>query len=190
MTSANGHPTIKTYSGYTLNFLAPKPGMIFVDDIAQGLSQVCRFAAQSSEFYSVAQHSVLVSRLVPQKYARWGLMHDAAEAFMGDMARPLKRLIPQYKELEIRLMKAIAERFDLPWPQPDCVKEADQVALALEGSKFMAGREDEYGISTLGKQIGMAVNAVFSATPREGRTMFLDRYFDLWKKKRKRLAKV
>lgn len=182
MTSANGEPTIKTYSGITLNFMEPAPMMIEIPDIAHGLSQVCRFAAQSSEFYSVAQHSVLVSRLVPKKFARWGLMHDAAEAYIGDMARPLKRCLPEYKKIEVGIMRVIAFRFDLEWPEPKEVKNADIYALALEGMRFMKGREDEYGIATtqVAKLAGMATNALYSMTPAEGKRLFMDRFRELF----------
>ncbi len=187
MTSANGEPTIKTFSGVTINFMKPRPEMFEIEDIAHGLSNVCRFAGQSSEFYSVAQHSVLVSRLVPMQHARWGLLHDAAEAFVGDMARPLKRLIPEYKRIEVRIMEAIADRFGLePWPEPMCVKSADIYALALEGARFMAGREDEYGIADCAVQkTGMAVNSLFSMSPTEGKKLFMDRFVELWNWKRR-----
>ncbi len=175
MTSANGEPTIKTNSGITLNFIEPSPAMIEIADIAHGLSNVCRFAGQSSEFYSVAQHSVLVSRLVSPALAKWGLLHDAAEAYIGDMARPLKRLIPEYKKIEVGIMRAIAFRFDLGWPEPPEVKTADIYALALEGKRFMAGREDEYGIADM-KVSGMAVNSLYSMTPAEGKRLFMDRF--------------
>jgi uncharacterized protein len=179
MTSANGEPTIKTFSGITLNFIEPAPKMIEIPDIAHGLSNVCRFAGQSSEFYSVAQHSVLVSRLVPPGLAKWGLLHDAAEAYIGDMARPLKRLLPEYKKIEVGIMRVIAFRFDLEWPEPPEVKNADIYALALEGKRFMAGREDEYGIADM-KVSGMAVNALYSMTPADGKRLFMDRFKELF----------
>lgn len=181
MTSANGEATIKTFSGITFSFLDPKPNMVQIDDIAQGLSNVCRFAGQSSEFYSVAQHSVLVSRLVPKPLARWGLLHDAAEAYIGDMARPLKRCLPEYKKIELGIMRVIVYRFDLEWPEPPDVKSADIYALALEGARFMAGREDEYGIANCSKKVsGMAVNALVSMKPTEGKRLFMDRFRELF----------
>lgn len=149
MTSTDGLPTIKTYSGVWIDFSDPKPGMIRLFDIAHALSQVCRFGGQCDPFYSVAQHSLLVSDLVLEPHEAWGLLHDASEAYIGDMVSPLKRLLPSYREIEDRMMKAIAERFGLDPAMPGEVKIADRLALAIEGRRLMQGRDDEYGVAEL-----------------------------------------
>jgi len=155
MTSADGFPTIRTYSGHTFDYVSPTPEMIDPRDISAALSKLCRFAGQSREFYSVAQHSVLVSCLLEAEHDRrtllpqWGLLHDAAEAYCVDIPRPLKRLLPEYKAIELRVARVIAERFALPWPMPLAVEDADRKALAIEGISFMSGRDDEYGVSRL-----------------------------------------
>lgn len=109
-----------------------KPSDFAIEDIAHALSLTCRFNGHCLTFYSVAQHSEIVSRLVPAEFAMWGLLHDASEAFLSDVVAPFKDMLPQYKELEKRVMRAITIRFGLPEQQPACVREADLIALATE----------------------------------------------------------
>lgn len=136
--------------------LAPRADDVTIDDIAHALSHVCRYGGHCREFYSVAQHSVHVSRLVPPRLAFHGLMHDAAEAYVGDMVRPLKRCLPAFSAIEARIFKAIAERFGLePLSEEDAaiVKHFDSVALVTERrdlvffSPLHAWKEDEQGFT-------------------------------------------
>lgn len=125
-------PEILLSNGQYLNFLDPDPEVITIEAIAHALARQCRFTGHTSRFYSVAEHSVRVSRLVPQEDALEGLLHDAAEAFIVDIPSPLKQLLPQYKEIEQRLERVIAEKFGLRHPWPDSVKHADLVMLKWE----------------------------------------------------------
>jgi 5'-deoxynucleotidase YfbR-like HD superfamily hydrolase len=125
-------PTIQTHSGLFFDFLNPQRDQIDIRDIAIALSNVCRFTGHVDAFYSVAQHSVHVSRLVPPEHAFAGLMHDAAEAYIGDVAKPLKLLLPDYKAIEDRVEAAVFAAFGLPAKLPECVKRADLVALSTE----------------------------------------------------------
>lgn len=130
-------PTILLASGRNFNFERPEETPISVDDIAHALSHLCRFTGHCSGFYSVAQHAVLVSHLVPPELAFQALHHDDAEAVMGDMSSPLKRLMPEYKALEHRVEAAILAQFGLQPTMAPEVKHADLVALRTEQRDLM-----------------------------------------------------
>ena len=123
---------IGTYTGRKFWPLDARPEEVDIIDIAHALSCMCRFNGHVTEFYSVAQHSVMVSHLVPEQDAMWGLLHDASEAYIADIVRPINSSLTNYAEIEENLMKVIAEAFNLPWPMPPSVKVADSVALKTE----------------------------------------------------------
>lgn len=124
---------IRIRSG-TLDLLDPDPDDIELEDIAHALSNLCRFTGHSRTFYSVAQHSVLVSKLVPEEHALAGLMHDAEEAYFGDMSSPLKRILdsPTFVAAVDLIKSRIAEKFDYEYPFSKYVKEADIDAIIFE----------------------------------------------------------
>jgi len=128
---------IQTYSGLRFYPARPTPEMITIGDIAQALSLEPRFAGQSLFHYSVAQHSILVSLHCDPADALWGLLHDASEAYLKDIPRPIKRMLPGYKRLERRVQRVIAKRFGLPWPCPESVHVADTRILVNERRDVM-----------------------------------------------------
>ena len=123
---------IQTFSGQKFDLLDPQPDMVHLDDIAHALSLICRFTGHTTRFYSVAQHSLFVSRIVPPRLAFEGLMHDAAEAYVGDVSSPLKSLLPDYKLIEQRIWRVIADKYSIPHILSTAVKHADLVALMTE----------------------------------------------------------
>ena len=139
-------PTILTVEGEYFDFVAPGPG-ISLEAIARGLSNICRFNGQCRTFYSVAEHSVWVSRVVPSEWALVALLHDAAEAFIGDVTKPLKNLLPDYQAIERRVECAIAAKFGLPLAMPEEVKAADRQMLWVEQRQIMNNRDGWHGTS-------------------------------------------
>lgn len=129
--------TIALAGGSYFDFETADCARVTITDIARGLSHACRFAGQCPRFYSVAEHSVHVSRIVPPAYAWDALMHDAAEAFLGDVAKPLKNLLPDYRAIEARVERALAIRFVMRHPMPSAIKLADRAMLALEQREVM-----------------------------------------------------
>lgn len=123
---------IQTFSGKLFYPLDPQPDQIDIVDIAHALSHLCRYVGHARTHYSVAQHSLLVSQHVPADLALWGLMHDAAEAYLGDVSRPVKQMLPQFKEAERRVQVAICAKFGLPADEPPEVKRVDTAILADE----------------------------------------------------------
>jgi hypothetical protein len=99
--------------------------MIDIEDIAVGLSRESRFCGQLRWFYSVGQHSVIMSTLVPPEHALEALLHDAHEAYVKDLPTPLKRMCPEYKAILSTVDSAIRLRFGLPEHLSEEVDVAD-----------------------------------------------------------------
>lgn len=136
----NGEGLIITSSGKWFNVLEPNPDDIDLKDIAHALSNQCRFTGHTEQFYSVAQHSVLVSQYCDPEDAAWGLLHDAGEAYLSDIARPIKKhpdFGPFYLKAEARLTAAVMEAFGLSPEMPDSVKAADDMLLRMEARDLM-----------------------------------------------------
>jgi len=131
---------IRTASGLYLNILNPKPEQISLTDIAHALSNLCRFAGHTPTFYSVAQHSYLAASLVAHEHKLATLFHDATEAYLVDIPRPLKKHLPEYKPIEENLMKVIASKFGFQFPFHPEVKKADETMLKLEWDNLMVCR--------------------------------------------------
>jgi len=132
---------IQTANNYKLDFLNPDPSQICIDDIAAGLSNVPRWAGQLKQFYSVAEHSCLMETLYsgmtenPDPEVSMALLlHDATEAYMCDIPRPLKELLPDYRIIESRLNIMIHLRFGIPMTPGiiETVKELDNRSLVTE----------------------------------------------------------
>lgn len=135
--------SILTSTGKWFDVLKPDPSQIDLQDIASALSKLCRFGGHCREFYSVAEHSILTAELMRQHRSsdltliRWALLHDASEAYVVDIPRPAKRQLTEYIRIEDAIQRAIAERFDLPWPMPEEVHDVDNNILSLELRAYM-----------------------------------------------------
>ncbi|WP_035758688.1 hypothetical protein [Granulicoccus phenolivorans] len=121
-----------TFTGRRVWLLDPRPEDISIADIAHALSQQCRYNGHTRVLLSVAEHCVLVSELVAPENALWGLLHDAAEAYVGDLIRPLKQQLPDFIRIEARVLRAITERFGLDPVMPPEVAAVDTRILLDE----------------------------------------------------------
>jgi 5'-deoxynucleotidase YfbR-like HD superfamily hydrolase len=134
---------MQTWSGAAFNPFTPRVEDVCIEDIAHALAHQCRYAGHCKQFYSVAEHSVRVSYACTPEDALWGLMHDAAEAYLVDLPRPVKRLMPQYSVFEDCVLEVIVRKFGLvPNEMPPSVKEADMVVGATEKRDLMG----EFGL--------------------------------------------
>lgn len=194
--------TILTATGIEVDLAAPHDAEIRVEDVAHALARVSRFGGHypHEDFFSVARHSLAVEAILAHEGAPYqtrlaGLLHDASEAYLGDVVRPLKRLLPEYVVIERAWQSAIEKTFGLPpyslsWAD---VKRADEIALAWENAA--CGRGDlgplhddrlvrESGFSIEGASGGIAylrdVNGAIPfpdvRTPRDGALAFLSRF--------------
>ena len=126
---------LTTYSGYHFDPLNPDPSLICIEDIAHALSNICRYGGHADSFYSVAQHSLLMSEVTTPRLRRACLLHDAAEAYLGDMVRPIKHgteLGAMFEEYELNLLSLIFEKFDVPYNHLPAVEYWDRFMLRWE----------------------------------------------------------
>ncbi len=133
---------ITTYTGKKLHYLNPLPEEIDIKDIAHALSLNCRFGGHCKIFYSVAEHSVRVANLVETKYKFRALLHDAAEAYIHDLPRPIKMDLSDYKTLEATLQDSIFLKFGISSDGDEEVKYADYRLLATEARDLMDNTND------------------------------------------------
>jgi 5'-deoxynucleotidase YfbR-like HD superfamily hydrolase len=143
---------IQTYTGKQYWPIDPRSEDIDIRDIAHALSMLCRFGGHCLKFYSVAEHSVHIARWLYQRHgahvALCGLMHDATEAYVTDVPRPLKPFLNGYKQTEQQNWLAIAAAMGLPATLPPIVKEADTRALTEEARQNMAACVAEWSTTT------------------------------------------
>lgn len=128
---------LQTYQGHRFYPLSPRAEDIDPIDIAHALSLLCRYGGHVERFYSVAEHCVALSHAVERKDALAALLHDATEAYVADVVRPLKRYLPDYQQIEAAVWRAICGRFDLDLTLPPAVKDADTRILLDERNVLM-----------------------------------------------------
>ena len=164
-------------SGKFYSYLNPETNDWTIEDIALSLSNLCRYSGQVQKFYSIAQHSYLVSYAVDQAYALDGLLHDGIEAFMVDIPTPLKVLLPDYKALEKQHEAELFKRFGLEFPMNLAVHKADRELLCAEVRDMKAPNAHWDFCATDVSHIPH----IDPWTPYMARKMFLKRYYQLTK---------
>ena len=169
-------PAVSTRSGRRVALLNPSPSQIAIGDIAHGLAHQCRFNGQTNKFYSVAQHSVLVASILPRELRLAGLLHDASEAYLGDIVQPLKDLLPDYQAIEAKFCEVLGTRFNVDLQPNDAIKHADLVVLATERRDLMPMDTADWssiaGITPLSRTIK-------PLAPETAAAQFMDLFFKL-----------
>jgi hypothetical protein len=129
---------MQTFTGRQFWPLDPRPDEVDILDIAHALANQCRYAGHCRRFYSVAEHCVLLARAVAPEHRLCALLHDAAEAYLVDLPRPVKRHFVSYRFAEAAVMAAICLRFGLKPEMPAAVHDADYRILRDELEQNMA----------------------------------------------------
>lgn len=181
-----GPGVIETYSGTAYEFMNPDPNIITIEDVAHALSNTCRFSGHVQKYYSVAEHSILVSRILEKQghnpYLQLcGLLHDAEEAYTQDIPKPLKLILEgQYAMLSGKSAAACAKAFGVSVAKFHCepVKAADNIALKVEGHILMrsgAERWMEPPLADVGDLPDGALNWPIGMDPIAAKQQFLRR---------------
>jgi uncharacterized protein len=172
----------QTASGKKIAVDCPDPAVVDIADIAIALSRICRFGGHlrsDIEHYSVAQHSLLVSEIVPSHLRFPALLHDAAEAYLGDVVRPLKLLLPDYVVIEKAWELAIGEHFGLGSQLSDmdpAIKDADDTVLNTERRDLL-----EVGPASglIIRGLSPMVERIVPMSIRQARWSFAERFWEL-----------
>lgn len=169
---------IATHSGIFYPF-DMKPEDVNVEDIAHALSLLCRYNGHCKEFYSVAQHSVLVAQLVPEHLKLKALLHDASEAYISDVPKPIKRRLPDVEALENNISDTIFAAFDLSAELEPEIKRADLIMLLTESEQLHRNGwiildevQNKYGV----KESPLDDLIINPLSPRESYELFMDTY--------------
>jgi hypothetical protein len=180
---------ILTRSGIRFNYSTFTMGDIAISDIAHALSNLCRFTGHTTDFYSVAEHSVRCSYVVAPEYAMAALLHDAAEAYIGDINKPLRMWLHSFdlSNLEITIMEAVCERYNVKCDEDSvyAVAAADEAMLNIELADLMylsgaclAGETEHLGRYRLPFD-GTVDLEIQPLSSTDAESVFLQRFFEL-----------
>lgn len=162
---------MQTYTGKQFFPLDPLPEDVDIIDIAHALSHICRFGGHCERFYSVAEHSVYVSMAVDPQYSFTALMHDAAEAYVMDVPRPLKAHLIDHGWIEDGVWRVIARKFELPEVIPDEVWVADNAVLLAEAQQILKEHPEPWDVP------GTPAHVIIQClSPEKAKEMFLARF--------------
>ena len=178
---------ITTRSGRQVSLLNPQYSQIDIGDIAHGLAYQCRFNGQTSRFYSIAQHCLMVASILPDHLKLAGLLHDAAEAYIGDVVQPLKVLLPDYQVIESNFNQAIELRFNVNLDHQEEVKAADLIALATEKRDLLPRERCDWELL---KGIRPLDRLTLPMSPEQSEESFMRTYFALLETRQRRPMKV
>ena len=169
----SGMSWMQTYSGIRFFPEDPRPHMICMDDIAHALSLSCRYNGQCRRFYSVAEHSVLVSTMVPPELALPALLHDAAEAYVGDIVRGVKHLVQGFAEIEDKILSVILLKYGCCPVLDPAIKQADEAVLYWEKQVLMPGHYN-WGLREPLEKVNIEC-----WNPEDAKRVFLGRFREL-----------
>jgi hypothetical protein len=169
---------METNSGRQFNYAHLDAGSICIEDVAAALSKMCRYNGHTRRFYSVAEHCVLMSRWVSGQADRTiddckvALLHDASEAYLSDVVRPVKNFLEDYKAMEASIDGFVMAHFEVQYPFPPWLKEIDTRILVDERAQAMNPSTNVWGVDGLEP---LGVNVQFWS-PDQAEQEFLREY--------------
>jgi len=172
---------VHTISGFVVNLLNPDPDTISIQDIAHNLARINRFNGATKVPYSVADHSVWVSKVVPEEHALAGLLHDASEAYLGDIVAPLKPLLRDYCYLEERFDAVIGKTFNVcvGGSTPHEVRKADKAAALLEMFAVEHPAYKEYQVEIQNLDGVLRQQPIVPRSPEQAAENFINRFNEI-----------
>lgn len=176
MDGREGEP-IETFTGGRFYPFDPRPAEVQLEDVAGSLAHTCRFGGHCQRFYSVAEHSLYVARELAdcgERVQAYGLLHDAGEAYVGDIPRPVKARLGDFEAVEARIREAVWDAVGLPAPTEsewEAVMAADDRLLAHEADRLL----DDGSWATEAPELSYDLDAADPTSPSEARGAFLDR---------------
>lgn len=185
--------TMQTITNKEIDLLNPTEDKINIYDIAHGLHYLCRYNGQISKLYTVAQHSVHCAEYVQEKLkddtslteaekrslALKALLHDAHEAYLGDIVSPLKNVLPDYQKIENHLDDVISDKYNIPRGKPDIIEEADKVILAAELRDLFTDDSEGRRREIIQKFAYKYPNKIKAESPIESLKMFMRKFLEI-----------
>lgn len=172
---SRGSGWILTYTGRQFWPLDPRKEDLCIEDIAHALSNICRFTGHVRTFYSVAEHCVRASHHAPDELKLAMLLHDASEAYLCDLSRPVKHLpaLEAYREAEDFLMNVIGDRYGVEFTDPR-IHEIDTIMLLTEKRDLMAPNSDSWNVYFPG--VSLLAERIEPRSPQQAETLFLNQF--------------
>ena len=162
---------MQTYTGRQFWPIDPRPDEICIEDIAHALSMQCRYGGHTTRFYSVAEHCCHVHDACSDQNKLWALLHDASEAYIQDVIRPLKPSLTEYKTFERRVMFAVCQAFKMKPQQPPEVDVLDKRILGDEAAQVMSAPPAPWYF--IGEPLGVKIHGW---SPETAKAEFLERF--------------
>ena len=174
---------IETYTGIQFEFLDPQPKHFNIIDIAHALSMTCRYTGHCRTFYSVAEHSWHMARMLEgcsKDIQLAALLHDGSEAYLPDVASPIKKHLSDYNDMEDAILVALFKKYHLEYPMHPAIKLADRAMLSIEARHLLPSQGNDWDMwkHTTRPKIDDAYKPV-GMDPKQAKAVFLEKYSEL-----------
>jgi hypothetical protein len=164
---------IETFSGHKLDVFNINQEAIDIVDIAHALSMACRFNGHLKKFLSVAEHSIIVASMVEESHQLAALLHDSAEAYITDVPRPIKQMLPAINDLDAALTKAVFEKYGCEYPIHEEIRAVDRELCLAEA------RDSNMDVDSWTETYAYLEHTPFHWSPVEAEKYFLKMFHEM-----------